>query len=240
MKKMNDRAEKSILVSGASGIVGYGVLRSLRKSEKKLHLIGTSIYNDSVADAFCDVFEQAPLTTDAKYKEWLLLMIKKHSIDFIIPGIEADLYKWAAHIAEIENTGAKVLMNAPELILLCKDKWLFYESLSKIDSPQVIESSLSSDFDFLVQNFGLPFLLKPRSGFGSKGIVRVDNLEIFLKHAYQIGSVLMAQPIMGDESEEFTTSAFCDGSGSFYAQMTLRRKLSKDGYTEKAETIVLD
>ena len=50
----------NILVSGASGIVGYGILRSLKKSGKELRLIGTTIYNDSVAQGFCDIFEQAP------------------------------------------------------------------------------------------------------------------------------------------------------------------------------------
>ena len=53
---------KNILVSGASGIVGYGILRSLKKSGKDLRLIGTTIYDDSVAQGFCDIFEQAPLT----------------------------------------------------------------------------------------------------------------------------------------------------------------------------------
>ena len=50
----------------------------------------------------------------------------------------------------------------------------------------------------------------------------------------------MAQPIMGDDNEEYTTSAFCDGKGGFYAYMTLKRKLSKDGFTEKAEVVDVD
>ena len=45
---------------------------------------------------------------------------------------------------------------------------------------------------------------------------------------------------MGNSEEEFTTSAFCDGQGGFYAKMTLRRKLSKDGYTDRAETFELE
>ena len=71
---------KNILVSGASGIVGYGILRSLRKSRKKLRLIGTTIYDDSVAQAFCDIFEQAPLTNDAGYIDWLLNIINKQNL----------------------------------------------------------------------------------------------------------------------------------------------------------------
>ncbi|HLX52606.1 MAG TPA: ATP-grasp domain-containing protein, partial [Aquella sp.] len=32
-------------------------------------------------------------------------------------------------------------------------------------------------------------------------------------------------------------SAFCDGNGGFYNYMTLKRKLSKDGFTDRAEVV---
>ncbi|MNT39367.1 carbamoyl phosphate synthase-like protein [compost metagenome] len=50
-----------------------------------------------------------------------------------------------------------------------------------------------------------------------------------------MGSVLMAQPIVGTDEEEYTVSAFCDGDGGYFAGMGLRRKLSRDGFTDKAE-----
>jgi carbamoyl-phosphate synthase large subunit len=109
--------------------------------------------------------------------------------------------------------------------------------LGRIDTPYRIESSLESNFNLLVNRFGLPFILKPRHGYGSKGIVIVDSVDTFDKYKQDVGSLLMAQPIIGNENEEYTTSAFCDGKGGFFARMTLRRKLSKDGFTEKAEVV---
>ncbi len=47
----------------------------------------------------------------------------------------------------------------------------------------------------------------------------------------------MAQPIIGDESEEFTIAAFCDGEGGYFNSIALRRRLSRDGFTEKAEVV---
>lgn len=231
---------RKVLVSGASGIVGYGTLRSLMQSGKQLVLIGTSIYDDSVAPAFCDIFEQAPLTSDVGYIQWLLNTIDKHQIDLIIPGIEIDMFKWVEHIPEIEKNGAIALLNNPELIRLCKDKWAFYENLRDSGIACAIESSLNQQFEDLKKQFGLPFLLKPRRGFGSQGIVKVDSAATFLIHQKDIGKILMAQPIVGNDDEEYTTSAFCDGRGGFYASMTLRRKLSKDGFTEKAEVVASD
>ena len=224
----------TILVSGASGIVGYGILRSLKKSDKSYRLIGTSIYDDSVAPAFCDFFEKAPLTNDSHYIEWLKDTVNKHNVDLLIPGIEVDMFAWTENIKEINNSGAQTMLNNPELIKICKDKWLFYEKLKNAGLNCLIESSLSNDFKKISNKFGTPFLLKPRQGFGSKGIVKPDNIEIFNRFKDDMGSILMAQPIIGTDEQEYTTSAFCDGKGSFSAIMTLKRKLSATGYTEKA------
>jgi carbamoyl-phosphate synthase large subunit len=228
---------KKILVSGASGIVGYGILRSLRKADPSLLLIGSSIYPDSVAPGFCDIFELAPPTSAAGYIEWLCAIIDKHRIDLIIPGIEIDLYTWSGHLAQIERHGARTVMNRPELLTLCQDKWTFYESLLAAGMPWAIASSLDNSYTALAAAFGLPFLLKPRRGFGSKGIVRVDSAATFERYRHDVGPWLMAQPIVGDDDNEFTTSVFCDGNGGYRASMTLRRKLSKDGFTDKAEVV---
>jgi carbamoyl-phosphate synthase large subunit len=231
---------KNILVSGASGIVGYGILKSLRKSSMQLNLIGTAIYSDSVAQGFCDVFELAPKTSDDGYLSWLCEIIEKHRIDLLFPGIDADMYKWNEYKEEIEKAGAIVVLNNKDLINLCSDKWVFYEALEKIKSPYAITSSLSTEYSELVERYGLPFIMKPRKGFGSKGIVRIHNQTDFLHHSQSIGPVLMAQPIVGTDEEEFTTSAFCNGKGGFFCLMTLRRKLSNDGFTEKAEVVEQD
>jgi carbamoyl-phosphate synthase large subunit len=231
---------KTILVSGASGIVGYGTLRALKSTNKELILVGSTIYEDSVAQGFCDIFEKALPTNHENYLDWLLSIIKKHKVDLIIPGIEADLYKWSTNKEKIEKSGAILLTNNLSLIELCRDKWTFYKELSKINSPYLIKTSLDTEFTKIVENIGLPFLLKPKTGFASKGIVKVTSEDVFDLHKLHIGEILMVQEIVGNEEEEFTTSAFCDGKGSYYASMTLKRKLSKDGFTDRAETYELE
>src|SRR5438128_5856316 len=134
---------KTILVSGASGIVGYGILRSLRKAGRALRLIGTTVYNDSPAQGFCDIFEQAPPTRDAFYLEWLSRIISTHRIDLIIPGIEDDMYRWSDAGGELEQGGrVKALLNDPRLISLCRDKWKFYEAISASGVSCVIDTTL--------------------------------------------------------------------------------------------------
>lgn len=227
----------TVLISGTSGIVGYGILRSLKMSKRPMKLVGTSIYTDSVAPGFCDVFEVVPKTDAPDYLDRLLALLRKHHVDVAFPGIDADMYKWADHVAEIDATGTKVVLNSRELISRCSDKWAFYERQLELMPTYAIPSYLEMDFDFLKEKCGLPFLLKPRRGFGSKGIVVVETAEQFARIAPATKPTFMAQPIVGRDDEEFTVSAFCDGHGDYSAFMALRRKLSKDGFTEKAAVV---
>lgn len=54
---------------------------------------------------------------------------KKYNVDMIIPGIEADIIMWNQKREKLK-VGAYVLLNSPELIELCSDKWIFYEKLN--------------------------------------------------------------------------------------------------------------
>jgi carbamoyl-phosphate synthase large subunit len=231
---------KTIFVSGASGIVGYGTLKSLRSGDDTYRLIGSSIYDDSVAPAFCDIFELAPRTTDPAYIAWLTGIIKKYDVDMIFPGINDDMIAWNEHREALAATGTCVMLNTPALIDLCADKWDFYEVLRDAGMACAIESRLSGSFAELEAAFGLPFLLKPRRGFASKGIVIVDSAATFAAHQADLGDVVMAQPIVGDNESEYTISAFFDADSTLCCAMGLRRKLSKEGFTEKAEVAMPD
>jgi carbamoyl-phosphate synthase large subunit len=231
---------KTILVSGASGIVGYGILKSLRSTSMPLRLIGTSIFDYSVAPKYCDTFVKAVPTSNSDYISWLIKVIREFKVDMIVPGIDADMYKWADNVELLEATGCKILINNLELISLCSDKWLFYERLKEENNPNLIPSSISKDIDEIIEKLGLPLILKPRHGFGSKGIVRVLTKESFYPYRDKIGADLMVQPLIGDDDNEYTVSAFCDGKGYFSSIITFRRKLSSDGFTEKAEVVEIN
>ncbi|WP_299534774.1 ATP-grasp domain-containing protein [Ulvibacterium sp.] len=227
----------NIWVTGASSLIGYGILKSIRSTKKPYRLIGTTIHKDSIAPAFTDICIKAPFSGTDGYIDWVISVIKDHNIDLVIPSFEEDVFFLTDHREQIESTGAKLVLNTQDLVCLCKDKWEFYQVLENSACPHVIPSSLSSEFRELESKFGLPLLLKPRRGNASKGIVRVLKEEDFELHKGQIGKNLMVQPLIGKDDEEFTTSAFCDGKGGYYAIITLKRELSKGGYTNLAEVV---
>jgi carbamoyl-phosphate synthase large subunit len=228
--------KKNILVSGASGIVGYGILRSLKKSQDKYRIIGSTIYDSSIAPAFCDIFEKALPTNHPDYIDWLCEIIKKYAIDMLIPGIEFDMFHWNRERIKIETTGAFPLLNNPELIDLCYDKWLFYQKLIIENESVTIPTVVTGDFN----TFPTPFLLKPKHGFGSKGIIKIKNENDFDIHKHKIGLELMMQPIIGTDDEEYTVSAFFDKLSNLIDYLPLKRKLSNDGFTQEAQVVDFD
>lgn len=227
------------MVSGACGLLGYGVLKSLRRSETPYKLIGTTIfeYEDSVAPKFCDILLKVPLTLSEGFKDRLLKIISEHEIDLIIPTFEIDVTFWAENSNLLKETGTKVVTNNPDLIRLCDDKWEFYKVMKHNNSPYVIPTTLCSDFNELDEEFGLPLLLKPRHGMASRGIVKVYDQRTFELHKEEIGKKLMIQPLIGKDDAEYTVGAFCDGKGGYDAIITFKRYLSKEGYTNKAEVV---
>ncbi len=224
----------TVMVTGVGAIIGYGILRSLRKADESIRLVGTDIYSDAVGQEWANDFRVAPYTSDKNYLTWLERTIRECEVDLLIPGIEQDLHFYSLHHERIKSFGVTVVLNRPELVEVTKDKWLTHQTLKDWNSPVRINSLLDGNFDGLSQKLGLPFLLKPRRGYASKGLVRVHNREEFKAHHKDLGEVLMAQPIVGNDDEEYTTGVFGDGSGKVCASITFRRVLAIDGSTAKA------
>jgi carbamoyl-phosphate synthase large subunit len=224
---------KTILVTGASGILGYGILSSLRYG-KNLKLIGTGKYSCSVGPAFCDFFEKVPKTSDPDYLEVLINIINKYAVNMIIPGTENDVIFINEHKKDLLETGVFILLNNSELIKLCANKWDFYKRLIETTAGKyAIPTYTSKNFNTLPN----PFLIKPIRGYGSKGIVKIHNSDLFDKYKNEIGSNYMIQPIIGTEDEEYSVSAFFDKNSNMLDYLTLKRQLSPEGFTLIAETV---
>ena len=222
------------MVTGVGAIIGYGLLRSLRAARPEIRLVGADIYHDAVGQAWCDIFEQAPYTTNQNYLDWLQKTVEKHRVNLIIPGIEQDVHHFSDHRERIRGFGCEVVLNNSRLIDLSRDKWAMHQELLALNDASRIPSYLSGDYETLVDRLGLPFILKPRQSYASKGLVRVSSQADFEAHRLRLGEHLMAQPVIGSDDEEYTVAVFGDGAGGICASITLQRRLAQDGSTAKA------
>lgn len=226
----------TIIVTGVGAIIGYGVVRSLRLSKFSVRIIGLDIYPDAVGRHWCDEFLQAPLTSNENYVEFLRDVVKKHSVDLIIPGIEQDAYRFAVDGCLRSQCNTQFAVNNPFLVKTSYDKWTMHLALQKAGF-KTIKTAIDGEFPDLVKNLGLPMVLKPRISYASKGYHVVDNDVDFYYFKQKMGVGFMAQEFIGDDNSEYTLGAFGLGNGTCAGKITFLRKLSLEGSTSKAQVV---
>lgn len=228
----------NVLVTGVGAIIGYGIIKSLRKLDYIDRIIGMDIYEDAVGQKWCDSFVRAKYAVDPQYISFLMDVIDKYSIDIVFFGTEQEIYKVGESKKLLGKYIEKMVINKDELLNLSKDKWETYcflntHQLEKYAIPSVITGSYSE----ISSKFGDKFMLKPRSSYASKGIVVVQDVEEFEFYGKKMGENFMAQPLIGDVEHEYTVGVFGLGNGAYSSKISMKRKLSQEGATAKAEVI---
>lgn len=227
-----------VLVTGVGAIIGYGVIKSLRESGLSVYIVGMDIYEDAVGQHWCDAFVQAKYAVDPEYIPFLRNVIREHKIDIVFFGTEQEIYRVDGEREALGEDMGKLVVNRSEILALSRDKWLTREyllehGLADMAIPSVIEGS----YEQIAKEFGASFLMKPRSSYASKGIVTVSDAETFDFYKKRMGSNFMAQKLIGDVEHEYTVGVFGLGDGTYSGEIALRRKLSQEGATAKAEVI---
>jgi carbamoyl-phosphate synthase large subunit len=228
------KKQYNILVTGVGAIIGYGIIESLKLSNLNCKIIGTDIYEENYGKYICDEFIQVPYTNNPDYQKIISNLVSKYKIDLIFPGIEQDLYYFINN-QNLFNT--KIVLNISNLVHLSKDKFIMYNYLENRLCPFIIPTYINFNYQMAVKTLGLPFVIKPKSSYASKGFYVINNEEKFNKISDEINENTLFQPCVGTIDEEYTISIFGDGNGGFIDFLILRRYLSIAGASEKTYVI---
>lgn len=226
-----------VLVTGVGAIIGYGIVNSLRQTNKSIYILGMDIYDDAVGQNWCDDFIQSIPALNTEYPNFLLSVIKNYNIDIVFFGTEQEIYRM---VKEKKNFSEykKLVINKENILDLSYDKWKTYNYLvDNYKEEYAIPSIIEGSFEDISEKFGLPFLIKPRHSYASKGIIKVSDIETFKFWQNALGDNFMAQKIVGNNEQEYTSAVFGYGDGSYLQSISLRRKLSGEGSTVKATVI---
>ncbi len=232
MKKIN------ILVTGVGAIIGYGIIKSIKKTDLPVNIIGMDVFSDAVGQYWCNKFIQAKYAADKSYIIFLKQIIDEYRIDLVFFGTEQEIYKVNLCKSELDGYLEKLVINKAQLLELSEDKWKTYNFLRDHQMEDyTIPSVITGDYEEISQRFGKEFLLKPRSSYASKGIVKISDAVEFDFYKSQMRENFMAQPIVGDIEHEYTVGVFGLGDGSCHSMIMMKRKLSQEGATAKAMVV---
>ncbi len=222
--------QATILVTGVGAVIGYGIIKSLRKAELPIRIVGMDIYPDAYGRDLVDEFVQAVPAASDEYKPFIQKLVADKKIDLIIPGIEADLYALWRHRGELST---KIVLNTDQSIELSRSKLETAKFFA--EQPFAIPTAQAVAYTEVVARFGLPFVLKLVQSHASKGLTLIKDAVEFDFFVARAGvDKVVYQPRIGTDDEEYTVGAFGDGTGRYVDSIILRRRLSQDGSTGRA------
>lgn len=211
------------------------LLRAFRASFQKLDIQGRIIATD--LDALAPALQVAdeallfPHSRDSDFVSTLTAVCAKRQVKMVIPLIDPDLSRLAQARAEIEATGARLLLSPLKAVLTTNDKWetmKFFQGLG-LATPR---SWLPDEIEAIPDDY--PLFIKPRNGSASEKTFRVNSraeLEFFINY--------VPNPIVQEwmPGPEVTVDVICDLDGDLMGVVQRQRIQVRGGEVNKGETV---
>jgi carbamoyl-phosphate synthase large subunit len=168
-----------IHIGGAGGAPSNNFIRSLRESNRKDFLVGTSC---DISDLFlADVDRKYPIPSanHSSYKDALYKIIKKESPEFIHLQNDYEVRAVSRLRDEIEALGVKHYLPARETVENCVDKEKSYQIWEKagVPVPKTILLNSPADLKRAFDSFGEKIWVRAIEGGGGRGALPADNYD---------------------------------------------------------------
>lgn len=243
----------NVLVTAAGGIIGQGVIKALKLSNRSAsspvtyNIFGTDISPLAAGLYRCNTGILVPPATSQDYTDAIADVCKNNDISAVFAGSDGELLTLAGAEEKIEReSGAKVLVGPKNILSIARDKWKTYEFCKSNNIP-FAESALPSDSEQFVSEFGFPAVVKPREGYGSVHFNVVHNkmqMEQVISEIQAAGWHPLIQRYLGrdanhniggiDDATEFTTGITIDKTGKRVMSSISIKKTLKAGQTYRA------
>lgn len=176
------------------------LLKNFRKSMgNEGKIIATDISLTAPAIYMADKYYIVPRIDDDNYIPTILDICKKEEIQAITTLIDPEIMILAENRSKFEEIGVEVLTPYKETAEICFDKYVMYEYLKGKNIRTVLTYSDVASFkeDMSEGKIDFPVFVKPRTGSGSVGARKVENMEILEKSMMEDSSLII-QELMSD------------------------------------------
>ena len=221
----------NILITGAGGGIGQGVIRSLRMiKDINIKVVASDMSEFATGLYAADVSYIVDKYDSNKYLENLSYIFKKEAIDFYIPGTDVELKFCAINKQSIlDEYGVHTVISSEEVIDISHDKFKTALFL-KENGFNYPKTSYLKDID--VQKINYPIILKPSNGHGSIGVYKINNFSELKSH-FKNTNDLILQEYIGNNDSEYTCTVV-KVNGTLSPVLALKRVL-RYGDTFRAE-----
>jgi carbamoyl-phosphate synthase large subunit len=151
----------------------------------------------SPAQHHVDRAHLAPTVASGDYVDALCRLVRRHSIDLLIPLIDSELAPIANAVERFADVGCFAAISSPGVIATCRDKLATYQALrdAGIDTPKTwtLADALARD------RHRFPYFLKPRSGSAAMGNHVVTDLDELRVLGRRVPDAIVQEFVEGTE-----------------------------------------
>ncbi len=221
----------TVLVTGAGGGVGQGIIKSLRLiSDLPLRIIGADMAAQSAGLYACDKVYLVEGCRSPTYLDSLARIFEAEKVDYYIPGTDIELALCARHRDEIaRDFGTRVVVNPLEAVLIADDKARTAAFLAENDLPYPKTWPMTEALT--LDDLPYPVIAKPAVGFRSIGVEKVGSAQELAAYPGD-PELTIVQELIGDDTREFTCT-IVGVNGHLSPVLALRRTL-RSGDTYRA------
>lgn len=232
--------EFRVLVTSAGGIVGQGIIKSLKlanlSNRFKYFIIAADMQLESAGLFRSDNKFVIPSAKEASFKKEIVEIINKEKIQVIFVGSDEELFQ-LTEIKEIieDKTEAKVIIESKELLDIARDKWKTYLFLKENSFPCPV-TFMSEDKEDAYEKLCFPMIVKPRQGYGSKFLFKVktkEEAEYAINTINEYGWNAIIQEYLEVKDNEYTSGITVTSNQEIMSSISMR-KYVKAGQTYKA------
>ena len=226
----------TVLVTGAGGGVGQGIIKSLMMIDGMDISIISADMSELAAGLYAsDIACLVEGCNSPGYMDSLKLIFDKYNVDFYIPGTDVELRFCAENRDTIkEKFSVETVVSSIETIDISDDKFKTYEFL-KSEGFSYPKTLYLSDFSLFDLDF--PVIVKPAIGCRSIGVYKIDTSQELEKYL-DAPDGLIVQEYVGNENMEYTCTVVKTGA-HVSPILALKREL-RSGDTYRAVPIKSD
>ncbi len=190
-----------LLISGCGGDIGMSLGRIAKAEGLASVVIGCDMTEDHPARKVFDEAHLVPAASSGKFLEELRQLIRATRAELFVPTSEAELATLMTHGTLDEVEGARIVTPGRRVLTTGLDKLATIDALREAGLPfpwtRIVGREPPDE---------LPCIVKPRSGQGGKGVLRVEKWSY--PHISEVRRGDLWQEFLGHKDSEHTCGVY--------------------------------
>ena len=222
------RVSTALVVSGG-GLQGAALVKSLR-AMGDVRVLVADCHDENVGRFEADGYLQAPLLADTTaFSAFLRRVCRDEQVDHLLPTTDLELAAFVSQRTALEAAGTRVWVSSAEALALARDKLALAAWLAARNLPSL---PTWSEPEAITHNG--PLIGKPRAGYGSRGIVKLDSRADAIALPAAACAGLAWQPLL-DDFDEYSIDFAITAPGVVSPAYVRRRIRTSGGYAVLCE-----